>query len=531
MISLSKSDVPPYLRTGQFFHTLLADEDECFDVPVTAFKRDLHLRNEADLNHLLSSLRYWLVDEPPTALIEYYLTRRWEDQPTTRRSVAVKQFARELPYLICLEHLAAAQNEDAQIHEVLRSGSITILGYMLSRHKSTGSVKWTYEHLSSALNGDNVECLQILLSHGWPGSPPQGYEGRWRALSVACLQYLLKHWPDYKPDFTDYCTEGTTEMVDCLLSHGHTWSPDTLELCAAGDKLVMMRHLHERGCKAWGRVTYEAANRGNLEMLSFAREHGAPWDYSTLIAAAKCQSWECFKYALKNGAPCTVFITMTVAEHSIPMFRYLFDHGYERDVQACMKTAVNSGLHECIPFLRSIGAAWPENALFTLLRSGDFAALQHALSDGLAAPNANAYSVAMYLTEGSLQRVQLLHRHGCPWDASAVRAAVERGQVQCLEYLLRNGCPVVPPGDRPAYWEHPLLEAARRGHEAMVKLFLAYGHHAEVTHAQLQAIRCEQCRSLLQDGPAVGAQFEQLQHSALSRVSDHYQEKNGEGNN
>jgi hypothetical protein len=63
--------------------------------------------------------------------------------------------------------------------------------------------------------------------------------------------------------------------VDCLLSHGYTWSPATLSLCTARDLLPMVRFLYEQGCPMGGAAAKQAAHNDNLELFTFALERGA----------------------------------------------------------------------------------------------------------------------------------------------------------------------------------------------------------------------------------------------------------------
>lgn len=73
MISITKTDVPEYLRSGELFRTLSTEDGEAFDVPVASFKTALEVMIPGDLEHLLSSLSYWMVDAAPIELLEFIL--------------------------------------------------------------------------------------------------------------------------------------------------------------------------------------------------------------------------------------------------------------------------------------------------------------------------------------------------------------------------------------------------------------------------------------------------------------------------
>lgn len=64
MISVVKADVPDYLRRGEFYRNLSAEDDEVFEIPANTFKADSLWEGPSDLAHLLSSFRYWMIDMP-----------------------------------------------------------------------------------------------------------------------------------------------------------------------------------------------------------------------------------------------------------------------------------------------------------------------------------------------------------------------------------------------------------------------------------------------------------------------------------
>jgi hypothetical protein len=84
------------------------------------------------------------------------------------------------------------------------------------------------------------------------------------------------------------------------MSHGYTWSPDTLSLCAARNLLPMVRLLHERGCTTWGAAAKQAAHNDDLELFAFALEREAAglvnYEHHSLVAYK--QKWACFLVCL-----------------------------------------------------------------------------------------------------------------------------------------------------------------------------------------------------------------------------------------
>ena len=77
LVVLQRSEVPPHLQKGEFFQSLSADDDEdVVSVPVQCFTRTPNITCLKDAEHLLSSLRFWMVEEMVPELIEYFVENR-----------------------------------------------------------------------------------------------------------------------------------------------------------------------------------------------------------------------------------------------------------------------------------------------------------------------------------------------------------------------------------------------------------------------------------------------------------------------
>jgi hypothetical protein len=70
MICITRYDVPEYLRTGELYASLCSEDVAPFQVPSNATKREIKLYNLDGLRHLLESLRYWIVIDPPETVVE-----------------------------------------------------------------------------------------------------------------------------------------------------------------------------------------------------------------------------------------------------------------------------------------------------------------------------------------------------------------------------------------------------------------------------------------------------------------------------
>lgn len=219
MLSITKNDVPEYLRSGLFYCSLEGDDAEVFEVPANVTKPDLILHGKEDLQHLLSSLRYWMVMEPPIELVEFCLLPGSEELPCLDDD-------QHLSYLPVLRRVQQKQDPKTQLDEAIVSGYFPILRCVVDLIVGKGLVKLSSEHFGLALRTNSVECVRYFVEQGCPHNVNTRH---YYQNSVDCLEYVLTHCPNYKPHFNS-CLRGTedTAVVDCLLAHGYSWDCDTM---------------------------------------------------------------------------------------------------------------------------------------------------------------------------------------------------------------------------------------------------------------------------------------------------------------
>lgn len=71
MISITREQVPVYLRDSEFYRSLSCDESEEFHVPIQNLKADPLIENFQDISHLLHTLQYWGCSLPEESI--YFL--------------------------------------------------------------------------------------------------------------------------------------------------------------------------------------------------------------------------------------------------------------------------------------------------------------------------------------------------------------------------------------------------------------------------------------------------------------------------
>ena len=73
LISIRRSQVPSYLHTSELYLSFNGEDDEAISVPSDCMKMTADARNNAELENLLLTMRYWILIEFPRKVIRYLL--------------------------------------------------------------------------------------------------------------------------------------------------------------------------------------------------------------------------------------------------------------------------------------------------------------------------------------------------------------------------------------------------------------------------------------------------------------------------
>lgn len=73
LITIKRSDVPEYLHPGELYLSFSLDDhdDEKNSVPSNCMKKDHNIRDVADLEHLLITMRFWILDFFPNEVADF----------------------------------------------------------------------------------------------------------------------------------------------------------------------------------------------------------------------------------------------------------------------------------------------------------------------------------------------------------------------------------------------------------------------------------------------------------------------------
>lgn len=290
LITVCKFEIPAYLQAGEFFQSLHGDDsDETLQVPSHALKPDSVVNSAADLEHLLTSLRFWVVTKPVLEAVKFILTNNEACQPVVDRFVPdfpyLKVFQEIFDYeyysytdkaivygeLLMLELLhQLGQNlstEDANIL-VARSGNLEVLKF--ARQNGVTCNKYTFQeavekghlHIVTYLHNENIRC------------------------ELSC---------------TLASQAGQLEILKFLHTHGYEWGTLCTQYAAEEGHLDCLMYLHEEGCE-WDEDAFRcAAEGGHLPVLQYLHAQGAPFEPCAISSAAAGGHDDCVLFLQEAG--------------------------------------------------------------------------------------------------------------------------------------------------------------------------------------------------------------------------------------
>jgi hypothetical protein len=101
----------------------------------------------------------------------------------------------------------------------------------------------------------------------------------------------------------DAASRGSVRLLKWARENNRAWGASTCIYAAMYGHLPVLKYLHENGCP-WNTDTCRfAAANGHLPVLKYLHENGCPWDKWTCIYTADSKRWHCLKYAVDNKCP------------------------------------------------------------------------------------------------------------------------------------------------------------------------------------------------------------------------------------
>lgn len=323
MECITRCAVPTYLHDSQFYQSLDPSDDSPLPIPVRCCKKDLVLHASADVDELLSTLRFWGGIEVPIEALDFLM--RDESGLCESLCVAYEQELKDWALMVALKKEHPAN----RIKEAAKNTTRTdILKYLVTTQHAV-----TSEALECAAMVDNLPYLQYAQQHCrhllTTATRVAAYHGK-----LDSLRYLVEHGCRCGPEVMDSAAHGgSLACMQYLYSVNPMISQSAGRIAATCGHLDCLQYAHSKGCIINAEIVGEAATYGHYDCLVFAHE--------------KCNFWH-------------EYTASVIAQHGhLRCLQYATEHGCPKDDRTCTSAAENGHLH-CLQYAHKSGYVWDE---------------------------------------------------------------------------------------------------------------------------------------------------------------------------
>ena len=431
MVVLRCSDVPLYLRDSDFYRNLDKGDDEEFALSIEHFKRDTSVRNDSDLDHLLSTLRFWgSVCFPETAIV--FIMQCSQEM----LGYILKKYGDELSIISSIDSVRKAEPRQ-KMNKAIEGGSLELVQFLLREGHN-----FCKDSAELAAKAGSVPILKYMLENGHciessasKGAAEMGH--------VHCLQYLRSIsilWHKNVGVIAAAC--GQLTCLKYVVEHGHEII-DKDHACiyaAQNGHYACLNYLVDHNLHApaeyWIRC---AAYSGNLPCLQLAYSLANTWPTGIQQEIIIRQNFECFVYSVENGCHYTWDEVCSIAGWGLLQhLQYIKTHTTFTLNELTIQAALSEGHLDIVKFLYEAGCPWDFNPYTQVIKHGHYDGMVFMHQHG-AMFEASDCTLAAH--HGRLQCLQYMHSHGALWDETTCRAAAENGHLDCLTYLHEHSCP------------------------------------------------------------------------------------------
>jgi hypothetical protein len=409
LVTVRRSDVPSYLHSGGFYKSLdnpngQDDHEECIDIPSHCYRSALTLDSVESVAHMLSTLRFWMVDTVCAEVVTFYVENR-----TPALDAVLVEYESQLDWLRTLRKYYR-RSPSQRMDVAMRLGILSLV----ERWHEEG-YPWTANSTRLAVSGGHLHCLVYAHKHRCPWHPGTSIEAA-ASGQLECLKYVCEHGA--RSDAITCAAAAARGQLDCLKYLHEQKCPldsDIARAAAGAGQLACLQFLHENGGK-WGASTTEAAaEKGHLVCLAYARENGCEWVQGDLCTtAARPGHLQCLKYAHERGCPLTSVQMVAARYGHVACLMYALQHE-ERPEPYAAEEAARFGQLEALRTLHARGCPLSAEVAAAAARYNYVDCLSYA------------------------------HRHGCPITSATWEAAQAGSSPDCLSYLVRHQLGILPP--------------------------------------------------------------------------------------
>ena len=236
------------------------------------------------------------------------------------------------------------------------------------------------------------------------------------------------------------------------------WDKKTCRRAARGKQLEKLKWLGIEDTEKWlGSEEWRAARGKQLDTLKWLRSKECPWDIATMNWAINNEDLEMVKWARNNGCPWDdMNCAMMARNRTLEMLEWARSQEPKIEWDALTPLhAAEAGKFETLKWLRSQDppCPWDADTTRAIAEKGRLDTLQWA-RDPNTGGGACPWDGGVIFGAINREVDQSFHReapswdilrwaveNGCPMDAGACIAAVDRDDFELLKWLRSKGCP------------------------------------------------------------------------------------------
>lgn len=231
------------------------------------------------------------------------------------------------------------------------------------------------------------------------------------------LQWINSGTLFYHSSITSGAAEGGLRVLQWVVTEGRwrnqpKWHLNTCAIAAGKGDLPMLKWVKERGAPWSNDVTYEAAKEGHLEVLMWAIDNGAGWHPKVCAIAAEKGHLEVLQWARSNGA--------------------LWD-----DRVVGRQAIMNGHLH-VLQWMHDFSIPLPSDLSLLAAQFQRIKILEWAKQKGYAIDSEVCKAAAR---NGNLEILQWAQKNGIDWHPDTCMEAAQHHHIEILKWARVNGAP------------------------------------------------------------------------------------------
>ena len=316
-IEIKISEVPYYLRKGDFYRTLINNNDndnnDTITIPKKHYKYSPFVESIEDLIHLLHTLRFWMIDydDIPYEVIFDFIKGSKLDSCYGNK---FKKIFFDFLFIYEIKALIMKLNK-------VKNGWNNIANYSAKRGYFL-LLKYCFSKFDPLMLKNNIWKTQICTASAIGGQ-------------LKCLQYAHEN--------------------------GCNWNINTTLNASKYGHVNCLQYAHENGCPINENVFLIALEYFQLESLKYCIKVKCYINSQNIkieeFKDKKCA--DCVKYLLENGYMINMSITNVIRCNNIDVLKYLVQKGHMKDeyYSSLIVKAINYGSYECLKFLLFAGVS------------------------------------------------------------------------------------------------------------------------------------------------------------------------------